>query len=216
MVPVDVVYILCRYRTIPSYDLTVLNFYDWPYVLLRLFTGMTLYSAFPAVGGYSGHIRSSRVFVTVRLIFLLVLPIRDCNTPARIATWMGAVAGCLNTLLFLFRVNGVFWNHKPAKAFFTTLWVITSIGIFAVPFSLTAGLVHPGDMCIIQSMSKFAIIPSLMVAIFDLTVYVSISYQTINFQMAHSKIEMCKAFFTGTHTGPVTEALLRTGQLYFL
>lgn len=85
-----------------------------------------------------------------------------------------------------------------------------------VPFSFTAAPVQPGGLCVVATVSRLGVIPSLSIAVFDLCVYLSISYRTINFRATPNKWAACKAFFTGENTGTITKALLHTGQLYFL
>ncbi|KAK7685239.1 hypothetical protein QCA50_011602 [Cerrena zonata] len=166
---------------------------DIVYILSRLLTGLTLYSVFPAI----------------------VLPRNNCVTPTHVVTWLGTAAAWLSTLLFLFRVNSVFYNLKPARIFFTFLWFIAAIGCLVVPFSFTAAPVQPGGLCVVATVSRLGVIPSLSIAVFDLCVYLSISYRTINFRATPNKWAACKAFFTGENTGTITKALLHTGQLYF-
>ena len=129
---------------------------------------------------------------------------------------LGGISGALTTLLFLFRVNSVFYNCRCARVFSTLLWGLAALGVLVVPFSFSSTPVPPKSLCAISTIKKFGFVPSISVALFDFGVYVSISYRTINPRAVHTPWAIFKAFFTGTKTGPITKALLHTGQLYFL
>ena len=156
------------------------------------------------------------MFLSYTDIFGLALPSRDCKVPTRVVSWLGTTAGWMSTLLFLFRVNSVFYNCRCARVFFTLLWGLAALGVLVVPFSFSSTPVPPKSLCAISTIKKFGFVPSISVALFDFGVYVSISYRTINPRAVHTPWAIFKAFFTGTKTGPITKALLHTGQLYFL
>lgn len=130
--------------------------------------------------------------------------------------WLGAGAGSFSTLLFLLRVNSVFFDSKLAKLTFSLLWGLTTISLLVLPFSFTAETSELHGLCIITNISRLGSIPSLTIGVFDFTIFVSISYRilaqdpTLNFR------ERVIIFFTGTNIGPVSKTLVRTGQLYFL
>ena len=130
--------------------------------------------------------------------------------------WLAVTATWLSTLLFLFRVNVVFLDFKPARCMFVLLWATAAIAAGFNPFFFTAGSTQPTNLCVVTFSNKLRLIPPLTVAIFDNTVYASILYRTINFYAPHNKWARFKAFFTGRDTGPVYKALLRSGQIYFL
>ena len=131
-------------------------------------------------------------------------------------TCVYVIAFLSTTLLFLFRANSVYHDARFAKIAFSLLWSTTAVSALCVPFSFTAARATPQRQCVIIFVSKLIVIPSAVLVIFDTTVYISISYRMTTFWVPCSKWTRCKAFFTGTGSGPISSALLHTGQLYFL
>ena len=124
----------------------------------------------------------------------------------------------LTSLLFLVRAHGVYHDFRPARVIFTLCWIIKVIGAFFIPFSYTAAPVQPRNMCIISSIKELIIIPTFAMALFDITVFLSISYRATISHRQDGGWMRCKRFFSGSNTclGPLSRAVLHTGQLYFL
>ena len=119
-------------------------------------------------------------------------------------------------LLFLIRVKCVFFESKQAKIFFILLWVVTSVRLLVVPFSFTESMETSNGLCIVERLSRLGSIPSFTIGVFDVTIFASVSYQIIVQSATLSWQERVIAFFAGIHIGPMSKALVRTGQLYFL
>lgn len=162
------------------------------------------------------RIFSLRFSVKETKLHYSVLPLKNCNRMLHAVCWLGAGASILSTLLFLLRVNSVFFDSKGAKRMFTILWGATSISLLVLPFSFTAETSELDGLCIISSLSRLGSIPSLTVGVFDLTIFISISYRIMTQDTTISVRKRFVAFITGTNIGPVSKALVRTGQLYFL
>ena len=141
---------------------------------------------------------------------------KTCNTPLHAVSWLSVASLFSCSTLFLVRVCTVYHDSKKARLFFCIIWLIRGIASLAIPFSFTATPVRPGGPCTLSLVPKRLLIASLTIEVFDIIVYVAISYRTINLCTMHTRWQKFTAFFVGTEAGPVYKALLRTGQLYFM
>ena len=71
-------------------------------------------------------------------------------------------------------------------------------------------------LCIVERLRRLGYIPSFTIGVYDVTVFVSVSYRIVIQSAALSWQERAATFFAGIHTGPMSNSLIRTGQLYFL
>ncbi|KAK7685233.1 hypothetical protein QCA50_011596 [Cerrena zonata] len=103
------------------------------------------------------------------------------------------------------------------KIFLTILWSCASLSIIlTIPSSISGIRAQPIGLCNVARIDKAATVPSITVAIFDLTIYIMISYRMLPSPSCRTKgrWNTVKAFFTGSTLAPVSRALLRTGQIY--
>lgn len=100
-----------------------------------------------------------------------------CNCLVHILSTSGAIAICFGTFLFLAWVRGVFSHSKRAKVLFTILWVLAILGVLSVIlFSFSGTSVPPKGTYAISCVGKFEVVGSFTVTVFDLAVFLSISY----------------------------------------
>lgn len=132
--------------------------------------------------------------------------------------WLGVIAAWMNTLLFLFRVNGVFYDSLRRKICFGCTWLFSVVVLPTFPTQYTAAVsTPPNDLCAIQAVKRLAFLSLFPVAIFDWAVFIAISIRVIRLFAPHSHWRgLCKTFVTGADIGTIPRALLRTGQFYFL
>ena len=131
-------------------------------------------------------------------------------------SWLGTLTACFSTFLFLIRARGVFNDSNRAKTFFNVLWFLASSATLTDPFSFTAQRIYPRGLCAITKVNKLGAIGPITVAIFDTTVFLSISYRMIPPRQSVNIRTRITSFFTGSNIGETSRSLLRTGQLYFL
>ena len=152
------------------------------------------------------------------LQFGLVMPLNDCKVMLCTFASLGVMAGWLSTLLFLFRVNGVYYDSSLARRFFTCMWVFACTGCLALPVQYAAAAPSPPDsLCVVLSIKRFTSLAMFPVAMFDLVVFGAISFRVVKIFTPHTHwLGICKTFITCADIGTIPEALLRTGQLYVL
>ncbi|CAL1717204.1 unnamed protein product [Somion occarium] len=158
----------------------------------------------------------ARVTTGGYLTAMLILAVThfDCYVLTKIADWFGALALPCNSLLFLLRVRGVFYQSHKIFAMFCVLWLFT-LGSLAGPFTIKAINDHsPHCLLDVQSLSAFAFVA---VVVFDTVVFVAISVRVVTYiGWADSWQGQMKSFISGKGLGHISRALLQTGQLYYL
>lgn len=128
---------------------------------------------------------------------------------------LGSTTTCLGSYLFLVRARGVFFQSRKARNAFSILWLMMAIGVVSTtPFAFLATSVEPHGLCAVSHVSPAEAVVSIAVSIFDTAVFIAISYRAVTFHGSASI--SIKAFFRGLNAGPISRALLETGQLYFL
>ena len=147
---------------------------------------------------------------------VLSLDYRTCGRLIKSICWPGSGVGCLSTLLFLLRVNGVFFDSRRAKALFASLWIVVTLSLLVIPFIYAGTTQGSSSFCIVSSRPILGLIPLSTISIFDLVVFVSISHRITVQCVNLTWRERCTAFFTGAATGSMSIALIKTGQLYFV
>ena len=131
--------------------------------------------------------------------------------------WLCGISGSLTTLLFLFRVNGVYHNSTPAKCYFTCMWVVTTVGHLVFPLSLSSRPVQLDALCVVDHIKRYGVTSVFIVAIFDWTVFCCISLRVVQTYAPETWWwPKCKIFFTGAVTSTISRDILRTGHLYIL
>ena len=145
------------------------------------------------------------------------LPLEDCNTVIRVIGWLGGVSGSLTTLLFLFRANSVYHDSVPARAYFSCMWAIATVGHLVFPLSLSSQPVQPNALCVIESIKRFALVSPFVVGAFDWAAFLWISFKVIQAYAPNTDWrDKCRIFVTGAGINAVPRTLLRTGQFYIL
>ena len=143
----------------------------------------------------------------------------ECNRFAHIISSGGTISTCLCTYLFLVRAKSVFLHQRVPKYVFNTFWLLAVAGVITtIPFAFFASNDRSTGLCTVSRVDRTEVIGSLTVGIFDLVVFLSISYRVmgINKTTRRGCLGTLSTFFSGLRCAPLSKALLRTEQLYFL
>ncbi|KAK7685195.1 hypothetical protein QCA50_011558 [Cerrena zonata] len=165
---------------------------------------------------------SSRIltfFVVVSEVIAVVVPLGNyrCNIIVHVLSALGTLTTCLCTFLFLVRARSVFFESKRAGYAFTILWFLAVTAVLSTtPFSFYGTGVRPSGLCAVSRVGPTEAVGSISVAVFDTVAFTSISLRVLSLDgRVRSGWAMFKAFIIPSNAGPVSKALLRTGQLYF-
>ncbi|CAL1708181.1 unnamed protein product [Somion occarium] len=153
-------------------------------------------------------------FVTMSFLFAAA-PLSNCQTMINITGWFGAFALPCNSMLFLLRIRGVFFNSRIITIIFSLLWLST-LASFTAPFTFTANNIGPTDNCIITRVDERSSAGFFSIGVFDTMVFIAITIRILSFNPTISWSERLRTFWSGKNMGRVSRALLQTGQLYYL
>ncbi|KAK7694028.1 hypothetical protein QCA50_003604 [Cerrena zonata] len=157
---------------------------------------------------------SGGLFITAFLY--LVTENEDCQTMVTVACWFAAFTLPLNSMLFLFRIRGVFLESRFIPPFFSILWLSTCTS-FIAPFASKAARLDSSAECLIQWVSTRNLTAFIAISFYDTLVFVCISYKLLSFTYAQGWKARVRSFFRGEQMGgQVSKALLQSGQLYYL
>lgn len=124
----------------------------------------------------------------------------------------------MNSLLFLFRIQGVFYGECPIIVVFTLLWLAVVGTSVLAPLSFSGVSIGNTPYCINTRLKDVGSAGIVMAAVDDTLVFIAITTKLV---MNHSSGMMSrrqewKLFFTGEGMGRITRVVLQTGQLYYL
>ncbi|KAL4248881.1 hypothetical protein ABKN59_003998 [Abortiporus biennis] len=165
-------------------------------------------------------------YVQMMLSFLLIAgKIENCSVVLATTTWTGAVVIALDCLIFLFRLNAVFYGHRLVIAFFVCLWltvVILSVhSVATVPPGSAAIRLGNVTFCLPTEVSMGArtSIGIIAAAVHDTLVWLAISLKLILFTWGPKSPSAgpfpLKGIFTGSGMGKITRALFIGGQVHY-
>ncbi|KAK7683063.1 hypothetical protein QCA50_013735 [Cerrena zonata] len=145
---------------------------------------------------------------------LTVVPGLNCTSALKVLAWLGALAVPFNALLFLLRVNGVYFESRVAMGGFTLLWLTTFISLTA-PFGSRALNIGPTPFCMISHDVKLGGAGAVPLAVFDTIVFFAITIRVLTFTVEDTWKARLDALLKGRGIGQVSKGLLRTGMLYY-
>ncbi|KAK7695333.1 hypothetical protein QCA50_002524 [Cerrena zonata] len=166
-----------------------LRLYDFAYIIARLTS--------------AGLLASSIGFISANKV-------THCRGMLNARAWFEALALISNSSLFLFRIHAVFADSYKMKAVFTLLWSTTFLALFN-PFSITINSTASG--CTTGKVNPTVSAGFLAVAVFDTFVFLAVSF---HLRDAFCQERTFSSFFSGECLSKAVQALLRTGQLYYL
>lgn len=141
----------------------------------------------------------------------IVAPLKNCNRLYTIV-WSTVLTTCFSMLLILICANGIFFKSRVTRCFLTLLWALASIGISSTPFSLTLTPLESTRYCALTEVGRLGVVGPAFVAIFNIAVFVSISRRVI----CHCTVSTRQGLFNSSNTCRIFNALVETGQMYFL
>ncbi|KAF7373755.1 hypothetical protein MSAN_00587000 [Mycena sanguinolenta] len=147
-----------------------------------------------------------------------VAPVENCNALALGYSICLVLTQAATALLFFLRVTAVWHPSKIAFAVFSVLWIaVLGVGI-VIPLEIRGAPIGPTTQCIITNLrpvrSEIAVIMPL---INDTAIFLAINYRILaHMIVANSLLARLRIFFGGPGLSKLSEALLRSGQHFYL
>ena len=135
---------------------------------------------------------------------------------------LAAAIGTLASLPFLLRIRAVFNDSMLTVALFSILWIIQLLSSLAIPLGVTTTHTQSTNVCASTNpaMATYTVISPIMSLVRDTCVFVAISAKLMPHRQetgaTMSRKKYLVSFFSGRDKEPISRAVLRTGQLYYL
>ncbi|KAF7328606.1 hypothetical protein MSAN_02478400 [Mycena sanguinolenta] len=146
-----------------------------------------------------------------------VAPVKNCNAGMVALDICLVLSQTSTALLFFFRVTAVWHPNKIAYAVFFILWLgILGAGI-TDPVGVRGAHIGPTMQCITTTVPKTAELTVILPLIYDTAVFLAINYRILAHTMvADSSMSRLRVVLGGKGLSIVSQALLETGQLFYL
>ncbi|KAH8102105.1 hypothetical protein BXZ70DRAFT_1006727 [Cristinia sonorae] len=160
---------------------------------------------------------SCGLFIALTTIFSTA-PIRHCTSVAKAQGWAVAIQFPMNSLLFLFRIQAVFYGERLVIVIFTLLWLAVAATSVLAPFCFSGVPIGDTAYCIDTRLKDVGSAGIVTAAVDDTLVFLAITTKLV---MVHpssttSWSQRWKLVFIGEGMGRISRVVFRTGQLYYL
>ncbi|KAK7682604.1 hypothetical protein QCA50_014404 [Cerrena zonata] len=142
----------------------------------------------------------------------------NCKVITRLSVVFASLAFPINSLLFFLRVRGVFFESRRLVIAFFALWLLL-VGAFVQPLVLViTNMISSKFLCVVN-VRPFGTFGFLSVAVFDTLIFLTISLKLtviMRYMDRGWKARILAILRGGRGLGHASQALLQTGQLYYL
>ncbi|KAF7335931.1 hypothetical protein MSAN_02306400 [Mycena sanguinolenta] len=146
-----------------------------------------------------------------------VASVKNCNALALGLTICFVLSQTATAMLFLLRVIAVWHPSKIAYTVFSILWIaVLGAGITA-PLGIRRAHIGPTKLCIPTAVPANTEVSVIVPLINDTAIFLAINYRIlVHTIVGHSFMARLRAFFGGTGLSTLSQALLQSGQHFYL
>ncbi|KAJ6454651.1 hypothetical protein C8R45DRAFT_1189264, partial [Mycena sanguinolenta] len=120
-------------------------------------------------------------------------------------------------MLFFLRVTAVWYPNKIAYVVFSILWLAVLGAGISAPLGILAAHIGPTMQCINTDVPTYVEVAVIVPLINDSAIFLAITYRIIAHTIvADSLVALIRVFFGGTGLSRLSQALLRSGQHFYL
>ncbi|KAJ6465750.1 hypothetical protein C8R45DRAFT_1173373 [Mycena sanguinolenta] len=146
-----------------------------------------------------------------------VTPVKNCNALALGYSICLILTQTATATLFFLRVTAVWHPSKIAFVLFSILWIAVLGAGITVPLGIRGAHIGPTMQCIVTALPSDIEVAVIMPLINDTVIFLSISYRILAHTIvADSLLARLRVFFGGTGLSTLSQALLRSGQHFYL
>ncbi|KAJ6476981.1 hypothetical protein C8R45DRAFT_1158196 [Mycena sanguinolenta] len=160
----------------------------------------------------------SRAFTLAYILTSLqVAPIKNCNAVAVGLAICLVLSQTSTAMLFFLRATAIWYPSKLAYTVFSVLWIaVLGAGITA-PLGAHAVHIGPTTQCIITAPPAVTEVVVIMPLINDTAIFLAINYRILAHTIGvDSSMARLRVFLGGTGMSDLSQALLQTGQHFYL
>jgi hypothetical protein len=162
--------------------------------------------------------RITSAAAAIGCVVFLTYPVGDCRSFHLAIALFFPLAIPLTSLLFFFRVRGVYCGARIVTIIFGLLWLTVVGTSLVVPIATRGVNIGPTPYCSLGELEAYAAIIGLNPGLFDTAVFLAISYRLIGNTHVeyHSWKQKARAFFTGAYLPSFSKSLFVDGQIYYM
>ncbi|KAF7335964.1 hypothetical protein MSAN_02309800 [Mycena sanguinolenta] len=161
--------------------------------------------------------RASTLAYLLSFFIFQVAPVENCND---LAVGLNICIILLQTstaMLFFVRVTAVWHSSKIAYAVFFVLWVAVFAASISAPLGIRGAHIGPTAQCIITAVPAYIKVAAITPLVNDTAIFLAITYRILAHTIvADSLVGRLRVFFGGRGSSALSQALLRSGQHFYL
>ncbi|KAF7336022.1 hypothetical protein MSAN_02315900 [Mycena sanguinolenta] len=159
---------------------------------------------------------STLAFILTFFIFT-VTPVGNCNALVLGFSISAVLTQTSTAMLFFLRVTAVWYPNKIAYAVFSILWIAVLGASLTSPLEIRGAHIGPTMYCIDTVIRGSAEAAAIMPLINDTAIFLAINYRILAHTLvADSHLARLRAFFGGKGLSTLSQALLQSGQHFYL
>ncbi|KAJ7107514.1 hypothetical protein C8R44DRAFT_637441, partial [Mycena epipterygia] len=145
-------------------------------------------------------------------------PVGDCQAFHLAIALLFPLAIPLTSLLFFFRVRAVYCGARPVTIIFGLMWLSVLGTSLIIPIATRGVNIGPTPYCTLGELAVYAAIIGLNPGLFDIAVFLTISYKLVGNTHVeyHSWKQKASACFTGAYLPSFSKSLFVDGQIYYM
>ncbi|KAF7336009.1 hypothetical protein MSAN_02314600 [Mycena sanguinolenta] len=161
--------------------------------------------------------RASTLALILTSFLFAVAPVENCNALALGISICIILMQTATAMLFFLRATAVWHPNKIAYAVFSILWLaVLGVGI-TDPLTIRTAHIEPTQQCIETAIPDITELTAIVPLINDTAIFLAINYRILGHTIvAHSLRARLRAFFSGTGLSALPQALIQSGQHFYL
>ncbi|KAF7335965.1 hypothetical protein MSAN_02309900 [Mycena sanguinolenta] len=161
--------------------------------------------------------RASTLAYILTFFIFQVAPAESCNGLAIGSSICIILLQTSTAMLFFVRVTAVWHQSKIAYVVFFILWVAVLGAGLAAPLGVRGEHIGPTAQCIVTVVPAYIKVAAITPLVNDTAIFLAITYRIL----AHTIVADClgarlRIFFGGRGSSALSQALLRSGQHFYL
>ncbi|KAF7378258.1 hypothetical protein MSAN_00251100 [Mycena sanguinolenta] len=162
----------------------------------------------------------SRAFTLAYILACFIYtaaPVKHCHALSLGYNICLVLSQTTTAMLFFLRVTAVWHQSKVAFAVFSILWIAVLGAGITVPLGVRTAHIRLTMQCINTAVPADSEVAAIMPLINDTAIFFAISYRILaHMIVADSPLARLRVFFGGPGLSALSEALLRSGQHFYL
>ncbi|KAF7334213.1 hypothetical protein MSAN_02382600 [Mycena sanguinolenta] len=172
---------------------------------------------FPTIVYFFSRTRVITLTFIIGCFVLQVASVKNCNALERSVDICLVFSQTSTAMLFFIRVTAVWHPNKIAYAVFSILWLAVLGTSITAPLGIRGAHIGPTMQCTTTAVPANIEVSVIFLLINDTVIFLAINYRILAHTIAaDSPMARLRAFFGGNGLSTLTQALLASGQHFYL